>query len=171
MSAARRLHVLATHLGLRIHERRFQVRQILDYLDSVRDTSVVVLGDFNDWLPGRSAAHVLDRRLGRPPRPATFPVVVAARGAGSHLGSTQTLRFDGSPSTRLRPPGSRRITFPWWQRSTPIDGSFKPERPRSELRTSSHRHEPCTSPMKYRAHRADDTCVRYRNAASTRSHG
>ena len=68
------LHVLATHLGLRIRERRFQVRQILDYLDSVRNTSVVVLGDFNDWLPGRSAAHVLDRRLGRPPRPATFPV-------------------------------------------------------------------------------------------------
>ena len=37
-------------------------------------TPVVVFGDFNDWLPGRSAAHVLDRRLGRPPRPATFPV-------------------------------------------------------------------------------------------------
>jgi endonuclease/exonuclease/phosphatase family metal-dependent hydrolase len=68
------LHVLATHLGLRIHERRFQVRQILNYLDSVRNTRVVVFGDFNDWLPGRSAAHVLDRRLGRPPRPATFPV-------------------------------------------------------------------------------------------------
>lgn len=67
-------HVLATHLGLRIRERRFQVRQILDYLDSVRDTFVVVLGDFNDWLPGQSAAHVLDHRLGQPPRPATFPV-------------------------------------------------------------------------------------------------
>jgi endonuclease/exonuclease/phosphatase family metal-dependent hydrolase len=68
------LHVLATHLGLRAHERRFQVRQILNYLDSVRDTFVVVLGDFNDWLPGRSAAHVLDHRLGRPPRPASYPV-------------------------------------------------------------------------------------------------
>ena len=68
------LHVLATHLGLRIHERRFQVRQIVEYLEAVRDTFVVVLGDFNDWLPGRSAAHVLDHRLGRPPRPATFPV-------------------------------------------------------------------------------------------------
>jgi endonuclease/exonuclease/phosphatase family metal-dependent hydrolase len=68
------LHVLATHLGLRVHERRFQVGQILGYLESVRDTPVVVLGDFNDWLPGRSAAHVLDRRLGRPPRPATYPV-------------------------------------------------------------------------------------------------
>jgi endonuclease/exonuclease/phosphatase family metal-dependent hydrolase len=67
------LHVLSTHLGLRVHERRFQVQQILSYLDSVRDAFVVVLGDFNDWLPGRSAAHVLDRRMGRPPRPATFP--------------------------------------------------------------------------------------------------
>ena len=68
------LHVLAAHLGLRVHERRFQVRQILDYLDSVRSTQFVVLGDFNDWLPGRSVVHVLDHRLGRPPRPGSFPV-------------------------------------------------------------------------------------------------
>lgn len=68
------LHVLAAHLGLKLHERRFQVRQILDYLDSVRRAFVIVLGDFNDWLPGRSAAHVLDRRLGEQPCPATFPV-------------------------------------------------------------------------------------------------
>jgi endonuclease/exonuclease/phosphatase family metal-dependent hydrolase len=68
------VHVLAAHLGLRIHERRYQVRQIVEYLDSVRRTPLIVLGDFNDWLPGRSVAHVLDRRLGRPPRPASFPV-------------------------------------------------------------------------------------------------
>ena len=68
------VHVLAAHLGLRLRERRFQVRQILDYLDSVRDTLSIVLGDFNDWLPGRSVVHVLDRRLGRPPRPGSFPV-------------------------------------------------------------------------------------------------
>jgi endonuclease/exonuclease/phosphatase family metal-dependent hydrolase len=68
------LHVLAAHLGLRVRERRFQVRQILDYLRSVRHTWFVVLGDFNDWLPGRSVVHVLDERLGRPPRPSSFPV-------------------------------------------------------------------------------------------------
>lgn len=67
------VHVLAAHLGLRVRERRFQVRQILEYLDSARDTLLVVLGDFNDWLPGRSVVHVLDDRLGRPPRPASFP--------------------------------------------------------------------------------------------------
>jgi endonuclease/exonuclease/phosphatase family metal-dependent hydrolase len=70
----RLVHVLAAHLGLRVRERRFQVRQILEYIDSVRDTLVVVLGDFNDWLPGRSVVHVLDRRLGHPPHPASFPV-------------------------------------------------------------------------------------------------
>ena len=68
------LHVLAAHLGLRVHERRFQIRQILTYLESVRSTRFVVLGDFNDWLPGRSVVHVLDLRLGRQPRPRSFPV-------------------------------------------------------------------------------------------------
>lgn len=67
------VHVLAAHLGLRLRERRFQVRQILEYLDSVRNAFFVVLGDFNDWLPGRSVVHVLDHRLGKPPRPASFP--------------------------------------------------------------------------------------------------
>jgi endonuclease/exonuclease/phosphatase family metal-dependent hydrolase len=69
----RPLHVLAAHLGLRVRERRFQVRRILEYLESVQRTLFVVLGDFNDWLPGRSVVHVLDERLGRPPRPRSFP--------------------------------------------------------------------------------------------------
>lgn len=73
------VHVLAAHLGLRVRERRFQVRQILDYLDSVRNSLYVVLGDFNDWLPGRSVVSVLDDRLGAQTRlasfPATWPVV------------------------------------------------------------------------------------------------
>ena len=68
------LHVLAAHLGLKIYERRFQVRQLLKYLDSVKNSLLVVLGDFNDWLPGRSVVHVLDRRLGRLPHPPSFPV-------------------------------------------------------------------------------------------------
>jgi endonuclease/exonuclease/phosphatase family metal-dependent hydrolase len=40
----------------------------------VRNALCVVLGDFNDWLPGRSVVHVLDHRLGRQSRPASFPV-------------------------------------------------------------------------------------------------
>lgn len=67
------VHVLVAHLGLRVSERRFQVRQILEYLDSVEHTRLVVLGDFNDWMPGRTVADVLDERLGRFPRPKSFP--------------------------------------------------------------------------------------------------
>ncbi|HXT69464.1 MAG TPA: endonuclease/exonuclease/phosphatase family protein [Vicinamibacterales bacterium] len=68
------IHVLAAHLGLRIGERRFQVAEILKYLDSVRGTVVVVMGDFNDWLPGRSVVHVLDERLGHSPTVRSFPI-------------------------------------------------------------------------------------------------
>jgi endonuclease/exonuclease/phosphatase family metal-dependent hydrolase len=67
------VHLLATHLGLRVTERRFQVRQILSYLDSVRHSIVIVLGDFNDWLPGRSAVQVLDDRMGRSTTLRSFP--------------------------------------------------------------------------------------------------
>jgi endonuclease/exonuclease/phosphatase family metal-dependent hydrolase len=99
------LHVLATHLGLRIRERRFQVRQIVNYLDSVRHTLVVVLGDFNDWLPGRSAAHVLDRHLGQPPRPATFPVswpLVALDRIWVHpVGALRRVSVHATPTSRV----------------------------------------------------------------------
>jgi endonuclease/exonuclease/phosphatase family metal-dependent hydrolase len=67
------VHVLAAHLGLRVPERRRQVKQILEYLDSVKHTKLVVLGDFNDWIPGRTVADVLDQRLGRLPQPRSFP--------------------------------------------------------------------------------------------------
>ena len=68
------LHVLAAHLGLRLAERRFQVKQIMEYLRSVRGALVAVLGDFNDWLPGRSVMHVLDEHLGHSPKTRSFPV-------------------------------------------------------------------------------------------------
>jgi endonuclease/exonuclease/phosphatase family metal-dependent hydrolase len=67
------VHVLVAHLGLRVPERRHQVRQILAYLESVTHTRLVVLGDFNDWMPGRTVAEVLDDRLGAQPRPRSFP--------------------------------------------------------------------------------------------------
>jgi endonuclease/exonuclease/phosphatase family metal-dependent hydrolase len=99
------VHVLAAHLGLRVGERRFQVRQILDYLDSVQHTLVVVLGDFNDWLPGRSVVHVLDERLGTPPRPKSFPVqwpiVALDRVWVSPLKALRGIATHATPKARL----------------------------------------------------------------------
>jgi endonuclease/exonuclease/phosphatase family metal-dependent hydrolase len=67
------LHVLSTHLGLRFGERRVQVDALLAHIEARRPRFLAVLGDFNDWLPGRSVAHALDAALGRAARPRTFP--------------------------------------------------------------------------------------------------
>jgi endonuclease/exonuclease/phosphatase family metal-dependent hydrolase len=67
------LHVLTTHLGLHLGERRTQVERILQYVEELRSEFLVILGDFNDWLPGRSLVHALDDRLGAAPRPRSFP--------------------------------------------------------------------------------------------------
>lgn len=67
------IHVLSTHLGLRLPERRDQVGKLLAHIDARRPSLLAVIGDFNDWLPGRSVANVLDRRLGPSVRLATYP--------------------------------------------------------------------------------------------------
>lgn len=68
------LHVLSTHLGLALAERRFQIRRILEHVDSLSFHLLAVIGDFNDWLPGRSVVSALDQRLGPSPGPRSFPV-------------------------------------------------------------------------------------------------
>lgn len=65
------LRVVATHLGLRFGERRDQARRLLEHLDA---PFVALLGDFNDWLPGKSVLHQLEERLGVGPRLKTYPV-------------------------------------------------------------------------------------------------
>lgn len=67
------IHVLSTHLGLRLAERRDQVAKLLAHIESRPSAVLAVIGDFNDWLPGRSIGHVLDERLGRSRRVRTFP--------------------------------------------------------------------------------------------------
>jgi len=67
------LHVLATHLGLRLGERRFQIKRILDFLAEQGSDFVVILGDFNDWLPGRSVVRALDEVFGQLGSPRSFP--------------------------------------------------------------------------------------------------
>ncbi len=76
-------------------------------------------------------------------RPRTCSIAVWGEGRGPQRfqchgrslrwiasGFSPNARFDESRSMRARPPDKRRITFPWWQIFAPIDGSFKPERPR-----------------------------------------
>ncbi len=65
--------VIATHLGLRPGERRYQVDRILERLDAPTASLQVVLGDFNEWLSWGRPLRSLNRAFGRMPAPATFP--------------------------------------------------------------------------------------------------
>jgi endonuclease/exonuclease/phosphatase family metal-dependent hydrolase len=67
------LRVLATHLGLRLSERRAQVETILDALGESPSECTVLLGDMNDWTLLRGAVRRFDAWFGRSPTPRTFP--------------------------------------------------------------------------------------------------
>lgn len=67
------LRVVSTHLGLARRERRLQVDRLLAALQRLRRPVVVVLGDFNEWVPVNRSTLRLDRVLGATARPPTFP--------------------------------------------------------------------------------------------------
>jgi endonuclease/exonuclease/phosphatase family metal-dependent hydrolase len=69
----RSLRIVATHLGLRPGERRYQMRRLLTMLDDHKDGVTIVLGDFNEWFNWARPLRWLTRRLGGSPSPATFP--------------------------------------------------------------------------------------------------
>jgi len=67
------LRVVATHLGLRAHERRTQVAALLAALRRGTTPLTVLLGDFNHWTPAFRALREIDRQLGRAAVLRTFP--------------------------------------------------------------------------------------------------
>lgn len=69
----RMVRIVATHLGLRPRERRWQMRRVLGLLDGVEDAVTILLGDFNEWLQWGRPLRWAARRFGSLPAPATFP--------------------------------------------------------------------------------------------------
>lgn len=67
-----RLRLVATHLGLAIHERRNQARALLEIAGSAA-VPTVVLGDFNDWFWPGSVRKVLSREFPGRSQHRTFP--------------------------------------------------------------------------------------------------
>jgi len=62
--------VVATHLGLSIHERHAQASAIAELVENPR---TIVVGDFNDWLWVKSVRRVLAGRCPVRTRLRTFP--------------------------------------------------------------------------------------------------
>ncbi len=67
------VRVIVTHLGLRPAERHFQVRKLLNALSKRHTRNVIVLSDFNEWLPTRRSLRRLHAHLGKTPLVRTFP--------------------------------------------------------------------------------------------------
>lgn len=69
----RQVRVVVTHFGLRLRERRQQVRRLLQALRE-GDSPLVLLGDLNEWLPVLGTRAEFKRFFGPSPAPASFPV-------------------------------------------------------------------------------------------------
>jgi endonuclease/exonuclease/phosphatase family metal-dependent hydrolase len=69
----RPLHVLITHFGLSGAERRVQAMLTVGELHLNRAGVTILLGDFNEWLPGGRTLRTLEGRFGRHRSPRTFP--------------------------------------------------------------------------------------------------
>ena len=66
------LRVIATHLGLSLLERHRQVRRLLDHLQDNTDP-ILVMGDFNEWVPGLGILPRIHRFFPKQTAPRTFP--------------------------------------------------------------------------------------------------
>ena len=68
-----RVHVVATHLGLRPAERRFQVERLLKLFTATKKDREVLLGDLNEWYLWGRPLRKLRTYFDQAPAPATFP--------------------------------------------------------------------------------------------------
>lgn len=67
------VRVLVTHLGLLPAERRVQVGQLITALEEQRTRIVILLSDFNEWLPTGRSLRWIHTRLGKTALVRTFP--------------------------------------------------------------------------------------------------
>jgi len=67
------VRIVATHLGLRPGERRYQMGRLLPVLEDPDAAVTILLGDFNEWFLWGRPLRWVNRRFGSMPAPATFP--------------------------------------------------------------------------------------------------
>jgi endonuclease/exonuclease/phosphatase family metal-dependent hydrolase len=67
------VRVIVTHLGLLPAERRFQVSKLLAALSEQRTRTVILMSDFNEWLPTGQSLRWIHTHLGKTALVRTFP--------------------------------------------------------------------------------------------------
>ncbi len=69
-----RVRIIVTHFGLRGAERRVQTARLLAALkEQDPKQPMVIMGDFNEWLPKSRSLRRLQSQFGKPPAPSTYP--------------------------------------------------------------------------------------------------
>jgi endonuclease/exonuclease/phosphatase family metal-dependent hydrolase len=68
------LRIVATHLGLSIHERRTQAEKLIAIAGN-EPIATIIMGDFNDWFWAGSVRKALSRELSGRTRFRTFPSI------------------------------------------------------------------------------------------------
>lgn len=100
-----RLHVVATHLGLRPAERREQVTRLINLFRQHPAERGVLLGDLNEWFLWGRPLRRLHRFFERTPSPRTFPAhmpVLALDRIWTHPRSLlRSLQAHRSPIARM----------------------------------------------------------------------
>jgi endonuclease/exonuclease/phosphatase family metal-dependent hydrolase len=101
----RRLRVVVTHLGLRNRERTIQVLRLLELLGRHDDSPLLLLGDFNEWMPRSRRIRSIEVLLGPAPGPRTFPswrpVLPLDRIWASPADGLKDVRAHASPLARV----------------------------------------------------------------------
>lgn len=99
------VRVIVTHLGLRPAERRFQVKKLLSALSHRRTRVVILLSDFNEWLPTGRSLRWIHTHLGKTALvrtfPSRFPIFALDRIWVSPPGALTALCGLRSPLTRI----------------------------------------------------------------------
>jgi endonuclease/exonuclease/phosphatase family metal-dependent hydrolase len=67
------VRIINTHLGLRYHERRRQVAALLEIIEAEKDVPMILIGDFNEWVPMIGSTLKLRRRFAHTKGLRTFP--------------------------------------------------------------------------------------------------
>jgi endonuclease/exonuclease/phosphatase family metal-dependent hydrolase len=67
------LRIIVTHLGLGTRERRRQATRLCEAMSRRPGQPTLLLGDFNEWIPGNPTLRPLLRLCGATAIPATYP--------------------------------------------------------------------------------------------------
>jgi endonuclease/exonuclease/phosphatase family metal-dependent hydrolase len=70
------LRILATHLGLKANERRYQIDILKSIILVSRVKPVILMGDMNEWLPRGRVSRFFRENFGPSPCLRTFPALL-----------------------------------------------------------------------------------------------